>query len=158
MVNSRPTKVESSIARHLSQLEAIQVCSCENMEEIFSIVDSESEEIVLEKLDSLSLYKLQKLRSFSYEEEVGSASDQERDTKDTLMPLFDGNNCIILIYHLRTTNSHFTVKFRNLKTIYLREINLKYVFSSSTLGRFVQLQHLKIYDCRVQGIGRDHKK
>ncbi|TXG69538.1 hypothetical protein EZV62_004473 [Acer yangbiense] len=38
----------SSIARHLSQLERIEVFDCENMEEIFSIVGSENEEIVLE--------------------------------------------------------------------------------------------------------------
>ncbi|KAK3219079.1 hypothetical protein Dsin_013049 [Dipteronia sinensis] len=52
--------------------------------------------------------------------------------KDTLMPLFDGK-----------------VKFLNLKTISLFKINFKYVFSSSTLGSFVQLQHLYIGDCRV---------
>ncbi|TXG69501.1 hypothetical protein EZV62_004436 [Acer yangbiense] len=68
---------------------------------------------------------LPKLRSFSYEEEVGSTSDDERQMKDTLMPLFDGKVC--------------NVKFLNLKTIYLRAINLKYVFLSSTLGSFVQL-------------------
>ncbi|TXG69557.1 hypothetical protein EZV62_004492 [Acer yangbiense] len=122
----------SSIARHLSQLQEIKVFYCENMEEIFSIVGSENEEIVLEKLDTLSLGRLPKLRSFSYEEEVGSTCDEERQMKDTLMPLFDGK-----------------VKFRNLKTIYLWEINLKYVFSSSTLGSFVQLQRLRIDNCRV---------
>ncbi|TXG69202.1 hypothetical protein EZV62_004137 [Acer yangbiense] len=81
---------------------------------------------------NLYLFNLPKLRSFSYEEEVGSTSDQERQMKDTLMPLFDGK-----------------VKFLNMKTIYLRAINLKYVFSSSTLGSFVQLQRLYIRYCRV---------
>ncbi|TXG69555.1 hypothetical protein EZV62_004490 [Acer yangbiense] len=114
----------SSIARHLSQLERISVFSCENMEEIFSIVGSENEEIVLEKLESLHLEYLRKLRSFTY--------DEERQMKGSLMPLFDGK-----------------VKFRNLKTIYLGEINLKYVFSSSTLGSFVQLQRLDIHWCSV---------
>ncbi|KAK0596834.1 hypothetical protein LWI29_019506 [Acer saccharum] len=66
------------------------------MEEIFSIVSSENEEIVLEKLDSLSLGRLPKLRSFSYEEEVGSTSDEERQMKDTLMPLSDGKVQLIL--------------------------------------------------------------
>ncbi|TXG69496.1 hypothetical protein EZV62_004431 [Acer yangbiense] len=122
----------SSIAIHLSQLQEIKVFYCENMEEIFSIVGSKNEEIVLEKLDSLSLGRLPKLRSFSYEEEVGSTCDEERQMKDSLMPLFDGK-----------------VKFRNLKTIYLWEINLKYVFLSSTLGSFVQLQRLRIDNCRV---------
>ena len=132
----------SSIARHLSQLERIHVFSCENMEEIFSIVGSENEEIVLDKLDYLILYNLPKLRSFSYEEEVGSTCDEERQMKDSLMPLFDEKVCnsnlsfimdykftfhtnnwgflifiigdfclsvfVILIYHLWTTNSHFT--------------------------------------------------
>ncbi|KAK2643077.1 hypothetical protein Ddye_024840 [Dipteronia dyeriana] len=122
----------SSIARHLSQLEEIKVTGCENMEEIFSIVGSENEEIVLEKLDSLSLWNLPKLRSFSYEGEVGSTYDQERQKKDSLMPLFNGK-----------------VQFRNLKTLDPREINLKYVFSSSTLGSFVLLQSLDIHYCTV---------
>ncbi|TXG69540.1 hypothetical protein EZV62_004475 [Acer yangbiense] len=123
----------SSIARHLSQLERIEVFDCENMEEIFSIVGSENEEIVLEKLESLDLGNLPKLRSFTYdEEEVGSTCDEERQMKDSLMPLFDGK-----------------VKFRNLKTIYLWKINLKYVFSSSTLGSFVQLKRLEIDNCTV---------
>ncbi|TXG69582.1 hypothetical protein EZV62_004517 [Acer yangbiense] len=123
----------SSIARHLSQLERITVNNCENMEEIFSIVGSENEEIVLEKLDYLCLWNLRKLRSFTYdEEEVGSTCDEERQMKDSLMPLFDGK-----------------VKFCNLKTITLWEINLKYVFSSSTLGSFVQLQSLEIDNCSV---------
>ncbi|KAK0595523.1 hypothetical protein LWI29_007471 [Acer saccharum] len=61
------------------------------MEEIFSIVGSEDEEIVLEKLESLYLRDLPKLRSFTYdEEEVGSTCDEERQMKDSLMPLFDG--------------------------------------------------------------------
>ncbi|KAK0595128.1 hypothetical protein LWI29_003841 [Acer saccharum] len=64
------------------------------MEEIFSIVGStENEEIVLEKLDFLYLSHLPKLRSFTYdEEEVGSTCDEERQMKDSLMPLFDGKN------------------------------------------------------------------
>ncbi|KAK0596348.1 hypothetical protein LWI29_014813 [Acer saccharum] len=103
------------------------------MEEIFSIVGSENEEIFLEKLKSLDLRNLPKLRSFTYdEEEVGSTCDEERQMKDSLMPLFDGK-----------------VKFHNLKTISLCEINLKYVFSSSTLGSFVQLQRLWIDHCTV---------
>ncbi|TXG69535.1 hypothetical protein EZV62_004470 [Acer yangbiense] len=123
----------SSIARHLSQLQEIKVFDCENMEEIFSIVGSENEEIVLEKLESLDLYRLPKLRSFTYdEEEVGSTCDEERQMKDSLMPLFDGK-----------------VKFRNLKTMRLHTINLKYVFSSSTLGSFVQLQCLYIDNCTI---------
>ncbi|TXG69578.1 hypothetical protein EZV62_004513 [Acer yangbiense] len=122
----------SSIARHLSQLQKIYVYNCENMKEIFSIIGGENEEIVLEKLESLFLLDLPKLRSFSYEEEVGSTCDEERQMKDSLMPLFDGK-----------------VKFRNLKTIYLGEINLKYVFSSSTVGSFVQLQRLEIRHCIV---------
>ncbi|TXG69552.1 hypothetical protein EZV62_004487 [Acer yangbiense] len=123
----------SSIARHLSQLQQIDMYNCENMEEIFSIVGGENEEIVLEKLESLCLEKLPKLRSFTYdEEEVGSTCDEERQMKDSLMPLFDGK-----------------VKFRNLKTMTLEEINLKYVFSSSTLGSFVQLQSLEIRYCTV---------
>ncbi|TXG56824.1 hypothetical protein EZV62_018137 [Acer yangbiense] len=130
------------------------------MEEIFT-TGRENEEIVWDKLHSLSLKKLPKLRSFYSVEEVASTSDQERQMIDTHMPLFDGK-----------------VKFRNLKTLQLSAINfekmwhnqlplksssfqnltdlmiqnccnMKYLFSSSTLGSFLQLQNLNIHNCTV---------
>ncbi|KAL5823700.1 hypothetical protein ACOSQ4_021600 [Xanthoceras sorbifolium] len=112
------------LQRHLSQLQEIEVADCENMEEIFTI-DRENEVIILDQLHSLSLGKLPKLRSFCYEEEVASTSNQERQILETPMPLFDR------------------------KTLKLYKINLKYVFSSSTLGSFEQLQHLDIWNCKV---------
>ncbi|KAL5825710.1 hypothetical protein ACOSQ3_021773 [Xanthoceras sorbifolium] len=149
----------SSISRHLSQLQEIKVGDCKNVEEIFSI-GRENRVVALDKLHSLSLTRLQKLRSFCNEEEVGSTSDQERHMLDNPMPFFNGK-----------------VEFPNLKTLELGEINfeeiwhhqlplmsscfqnltdltiwnccnLKYVFSSSTIGSFVQLQFLYIRDCR----------
>ncbi|KAL5823708.1 hypothetical protein ACOSQ4_021608 [Xanthoceras sorbifolium] len=121
----------SSISRHLSQLQDIEVGDCMNMEEIFTM-RRENEVIVFDQLHSLSLKKLPKLKSFCYEEEVASTSNQERQILDTPMPLFDRK-----------------VKFRNLKTLKLDTINLKYVFSSSILGSFVQLQDLDIQNCKV---------
>ncbi|KAL5824050.1 hypothetical protein ACOSQ4_021950 [Xanthoceras sorbifolium] len=67
----------SSISRHLSQLQDIEVGDCMNMEEIFTM-RRENEVIVLDQLHSLSLKKLPKLKSFCYEEEVASTSNQER--------------------------------------------------------------------------------
>ncbi|KAK2654097.1 hypothetical protein Ddye_013953 [Dipteronia dyeriana] len=127
----------SSIARHLSQLQRIHVCNCENMEEIFSsiVVGGENEEVVLEKLQSLWLQKLPKVRSFSYEEEVGSTSDQERQMEGTLMPFFDGK-----------------VQFRNLKTIYLWQINLKYVLSPNSLLRSHNLERLSLENSSYEWI------
>ncbi|KAL5823703.1 hypothetical protein ACOSQ4_021603 [Xanthoceras sorbifolium] len=121
----------SSISRHFSQLQDIKVGDCVNMEEIFTM-GRENEVIVLDQLHSLSLYKLPKLKSFCYEEEVASTSNQERQILDTPMPLFDKK-----------------VKFCNLRTLKLHTITLKYVFSSSTLGSFVQLQDLDINNCKV---------
>ncbi|KAL5823723.1 hypothetical protein ACOSQ4_021623 [Xanthoceras sorbifolium] len=121
----------SSISRHLSQLQDIKVGDRMNMEEIFTM-RRENEVIVLDQLHSLSLKKLPKLKSFCYEEELASTSNQERQILDTPMPLFDRK-----------------VKFRNLKTLKLDTINLKYVFSSSILGSFVQLQDLDIQNCKV---------
>ncbi|KAL5825649.1 hypothetical protein ACOSQ3_021712 [Xanthoceras sorbifolium] len=120
-----------SVSRHLSQLQDIEVGDCTNMEAIFTL-GRENEVIVLDQLRSLSLKKLPKLKSFYYEEEVASTSNQERQILDTPMPLFDRK-----------------VKFRNLKTLKLDTINLKYVFSSSILGSFVQLQDLDIQNCKV---------
>ncbi|KAL5758757.1 hypothetical protein ACOSP7_021368 [Xanthoceras sorbifolium] len=65
-------------------------------------------------------------------EEVASTSDQERQIHDIPRPLFDRK-----------------VKFHNLKTLKLYAINSKYVFSSSTLGSFVQLQDLHIRNCKL---------
>ncbi|KAL5825648.1 hypothetical protein ACOSQ3_021711 [Xanthoceras sorbifolium] len=121
----------SSDSRHLSQLQDIEVGDCTNMEEIFTM-QRENEVIVFDQLHYLSLKKLPKLKSFCYEEEVASTSNQERQILDTPMPLFDRK-----------------VKFRNLKTLTLDTINLKYVFSSSILGSFVQLQDLDIQNCKV---------
>ncbi|KAL5823738.1 hypothetical protein ACOSQ4_021638 [Xanthoceras sorbifolium] len=120
-----------SISRHLSQLQDIEVGDCMNMEAIFTL-GRENEVIVLDQLHSLSLKKLPKLKSFCYKQEVASISNQERQILDTPMPLFDRK-----------------VKFRNLKTLKLDTINLKYVFSSSILGSFVQLQDLDIQNCKV---------
>ena len=77
------------------QLQRLEIDNCTVLEEIIRINDLKNnvELPSLEKLESLDLRNLPKLRSFSYEEEVGSTSDQERQMKDTLMPLFDGKVC-----------------------------------------------------------------
>ncbi|KAL5825695.1 hypothetical protein ACOSQ3_021758 [Xanthoceras sorbifolium] len=148
----------SSISRHLSQLQEIKVADCENVEEIFSI-GKENRVVVLDKLHSLSLTRLQKLTSFCNEEEVGSTSDQERHMLDNPMPFFDGKvefpnlKKLVLdainfekIWHNQLPLMSYC--FQNLTDLIIRNCNLKYVFSSSTIGSFVQLQFLNIWDCR----------
>ncbi|KAL5751619.1 hypothetical protein ACOSQ2_022126 [Xanthoceras sorbifolium] len=158
-----------SIAKHLLQLQEIEVVQCRNMEEIF-IVDRVDNGVIdsmfVNQLQSLTLKSLPRLRRI-----CSKATSQERrillttdassrkiiseDQLDTL-PLFSEN-----------------VVFSNLKKLYLYGINgknqlpllfccdqsltslsvqncsnLKYFFSSSTPGRFKQLQHLLIYNCK----------
>ena len=79
------------------QLQSLEIDSCSVLEEIIRIdhdLKNNVELPSLEKLESLYLACLPKLRSFTYdEEEVGSTSDEERQMKDTLVPLFDGKVC-----------------------------------------------------------------
>ncbi|KAL5823786.1 hypothetical protein ACOSQ4_021686 [Xanthoceras sorbifolium] len=148
----------SSISRHLSQLQEIDVADCENVEEIFS-VGRENRVVVLDKLHSLSLTCLQKLTSFCNEEEVGSTSDQERHMLDNPTPFFDGKVKFPNLKTLKLVEINFeeiwhnqlplmSCCFQNLTDLTIQKCcNLKYVFSSSTIGSFVQLQFLNIEYC-----------
>ncbi|KAL5825716.1 hypothetical protein ACOSQ3_021779 [Xanthoceras sorbifolium] len=134
-----------SIAKHLSQLQQIEVVECRNMEEIF-IVDRADNGVIdsmfVNQLHSLTLISLPRLRRIcseatSHERRMlltTDASSSEIISEDQLdaLPLFSEN-----------------VVFPNLKTLIVRNCsNLKYFFSSSTLGSFKQLQHLQIYNCK----------
>ncbi|KAL5758750.1 hypothetical protein ACOSP7_021361 [Xanthoceras sorbifolium] len=99
-----------------SQLRTIKVKGCVKLKNTFS--------------SSISRH-LSQLQDIEVEE-VASTSDQERQIHDIPRPLFDRK-----------------VKFHNLKTLKLYAINSKYVFSSSTLGSFVQLQDLHIRNCKL---------
>ncbi|TXG69608.1 hypothetical protein EZV62_004543 [Acer yangbiense] len=157
-----------SIAKHLSQLQDISVSNCKNMEDIFTIgrrndinSNEEIDRIVLDRLQSLSLSKLPKLRSFCSEEEVFASTSNEIILEDTPMPLFDGK---VQLPNLKTLNLHqvnfekiwhhqlpiMSPCFQNLTHLSIWSChNLKHLFSSSTLGSFVQLQDMTIRKCKV---------
>ncbi|TXG46194.1 hypothetical protein EZV62_028308 [Acer yangbiense] len=153
--------LETLSLRHLMSLEKIcHVDYCGNMEEIFTI-GRINEVIVLDKLQSLSLKDLPKLRSFCSEAEEASKSDPERQIVDTLMPLFDGKvefpNLKTLELHAINFEKMWHIQlplksccFQNLADLIISGCcNLKYLFSSSTLTSFVHLQCLVIRYCTV---------
>ncbi|KAL5823682.1 hypothetical protein ACOSQ4_021582 [Xanthoceras sorbifolium] len=98
---------------------------------------------------------------FDWKEKVASTSDQETKMLDTPMPPFDGNvedpkylknselpkiNIEMMCHN--QLSSMFC--FQNLKDLIISNCcNLKFLFSSSTLTSFVQLQCLKIRNCKA---------
>ncbi|KAL5756997.1 hypothetical protein ACOSQ2_021743 [Xanthoceras sorbifolium] len=158
-----------SIAKHLSQLQEIEVVECRNMEEIF-IVDRADNGVIdsmfVNQLHSLTLKSLPRLRRICSE-----ATSQER----RMLLTTDASSSKIISEDQLDALPLFTenVVFPNLKNLHLHEINgknqlpslfrwvqsftslivkncsnLKYLFSSSTLGSFKQLQHLQIHNCK----------
>ncbi|TXG69451.1 hypothetical protein EZV62_004386 [Acer yangbiense] len=149
-----------SIASHLSQLQEIEVTDCENMEEFFTM-GRRNDVIVLDQLQFLCLKNLPKLRRFCSEAEVASSSDQEKQMLDTPMPFFDGKveftNLKSLELRKMNVNkiwhnqlSSMSSSFQNLTDLVISHCcNLKYIFTSSTLRSFVQLQCLVVGNCKV---------
>ncbi|KAL5825601.1 hypothetical protein ACOSQ3_021664 [Xanthoceras sorbifolium] len=98
---------------------------------------------------------------FDWKEKVASTSDQETKMLDTPMPPFDGNvedpkylknselpkiNFEMMCHN--QLSSMFC--FQNLKDLFISNCcNLKFLFSSSTLTSFVQLQCLMIRNCKA---------
>ncbi|TXG48206.1 hypothetical protein EZV62_027500 [Acer yangbiense] len=160
-----------SIAKHLSQLKRIVVDDCGNMEEIFSIGrtdDVNNNEVVCDQLHSLTLESLPRLRRICSESGIASTSqerqmplttDASEDQVDAL-PLFGEKVVFPNLKRLELSGINlkkiwpnqlplFSRCFQSLTTLIVRSCdNLKYLFSSSTLGSLKQLQHLEIKYCK----------
>ncbi|TXG69452.1 hypothetical protein EZV62_004387 [Acer yangbiense] len=132
-----------SIASRLSQLQVIEVIDCENMEDFFT------------------MGRRNDLRRFCSEAEVASSLDQEKRMLDTPMSFFDGKVEFpnLKTLELRKMNvdkmwhnqlSSMSSCFQNLTNLVISDCcNLKYIFASSTLRSFVQLQCLEVCNCKV---------
>ncbi|KAL5756993.1 hypothetical protein ACOSQ2_021739 [Xanthoceras sorbifolium] len=158
-----------SIAKHLSQLQQIEVVECRNMEEIF-IVDRADNGVIdsmfVNQLHSLTLESVPRLRRICSEATsqerrmllTTDASSSEIISEDQLdaLPLFSENVVFsnlknLYLYGINGKNQ-LPLLFRCVQSLTSLNVqncsNLKYLFSSSTLGSFKQLQHLQIYNCK----------
>ncbi|KAL5825721.1 hypothetical protein ACOSQ3_021784 [Xanthoceras sorbifolium] len=158
-----------SIAKHLSQLQEVKVVECRNMEEIF-IVDRADNGVIdsmfVNQLHSLTLKSLPRLRRICSEATsqerrmllTTDASSSEIISEDQLdaLPLFSENVVFsnlknLYLYGINGKNQ-LPLLFRCVQSLTSLNVqncsNLKYLFSSSTLGSFKQLQHLQIYNCK----------
>ncbi|KAL5823719.1 hypothetical protein ACOSQ4_021619 [Xanthoceras sorbifolium] len=154
----------SSVSRYLSQLQDIEVAYCTNMEVIFTL-GRENEVIVLDQLHSLSVCNLPKLRSFCYEEEVTSTSDQERHTP---MPLFDRKVSFPNLEEIQISNmknlemiwhNQFTKDSMNAqncqklcKVVVNNCQNLKILFPPSIARNLFRLKDLYVMGCGIEQV------
>ncbi|KAL5823790.1 hypothetical protein ACOSQ4_021690 [Xanthoceras sorbifolium] len=158
-----------SIAKHLSQLQEVEVVECRNMEEIF--IDDRADNGVIDsmfvnQLHSLTLKSLPRLRRICSEATsqerrmllTTDASSSEMISEDQLdaLPLFSeivvfSNLKNLYLYGINGKNQ-LPLLFRCVQSLTSLNVqncsNLKFLFSSSTLGCFKQLQHLQIYNCK----------
>ncbi|ESR56070.1 hypothetical protein CICLE_v10018626mg [Citrus x clementina] len=149
-----------SIVRGLPQLQILKVIKCNNMEEIFSfggeddVGYNEVDKIEFGQLRSLILKFLPQLTSFY-------AQLKSSDELDTPKPLFNErvvfpNLETLELYAINTEriwhNQPVAVSpgIRNLTRLIVHgSEKIKYLFPSSIVRNFVQLQHLEICHCTV---------
>ncbi|KAK2640663.1 hypothetical protein Ddye_028458 [Dipteronia dyeriana] len=149
-----------SIASGLPNLQEVEVIECKNMEEIFVTErkDASNNEVsdniqLMNQLRIVALKCLPELISFCSKVKTPSSLLDNPPLFFNDMVLFPNLETLELcainsekIWH----QQHPTMSsgFHNLKRLMVVEChNLKYLFSSSTVGNFVQLQRLEVYRC-----------
>ncbi|XP_031277882.1 disease resistance protein RPS2-like [Pistacia vera] len=157
-----------SYARVLPKLEMMSVDDCKNLKEIFSNErednnNNSNEVLECSQLHHLTLKSLPQLTSICSEGKKPSTLQERQKDKlnDTLMPLFD----IKVVFpnlealELREINSEkiwdcqcstlMSSDYKNLTRLNVWGCNkLKYVFPSSMVTSFEQLQCLEIFKCK----------
>ncbi|XP_044472973.1 probable disease resistance protein At4g27220 [Mangifera indica] len=151
-----------SNARDLPQLETIEVNECSNMEEIFAIQNKDEidthEVIEFSQLRSLTLKSLPWLTNFCSEAKSSNVPSSEDDiplalfSEKVAFPNLEVLE-LVAINFPKLWHNQLPAGFSCIQNLTRLIIwgcgNVKYLFSSSTIGSIEQVQYLEISNCSV---------
>ncbi|XP_044482728.1 disease resistance protein SUMM2-like isoform X3 [Mangifera indica] len=151
-----------SNARDLPQFETIEVNECSNMEDIFAIENKDeidtNEVIEFSQLRSLTLKSLPRLTNFCSEVKSSNVPISEDDiplalfSEKVAFPNLEVLE-LVAINFPKLWHNQLPAGFSCIQNLTRLIIwgcgNVKYLFSSSTIGSFEQVQYLEISNCSV---------